>query len=187
VGTEYRSAVSFLGLPLLHVRWSTTDLPLREKPRAVGWLAIGDRPVGVIACGTISFGVISFGAFAGGLVAFGGLACGVISYAGLGLGIFVSAGLAIGWEAHGGMALALHLAYGGVAMARDLAIGGIALAAQANNTIAEAAAAQSHWIMLTRMRWFPTVAPVIVGLMLVMMIWISSRKLRRGSSETPQP
>jgi hypothetical protein len=132
----------------------------------------------VIAMGTASFGVVSFGAFGGGLFAFGGLACGVVTFGGLALGAFVSAGLAIGWEAHGGVAMALHIAYGGVAMARDFAIGGVAVAEQANNDLADAAAAASEWLRFTRMQWFSSMAPVVIGGIAVVMAVVSSRMQR---------
>lgn len=183
---EYRSARMFLGLPLLHMVWSSFDIPLRERRPAIGWIAIGDRAVGAIAFGTLTIGVVSFGAMAVGVLAIGGMACGALALGGMALGGFAYGGVAIGWEAYGGLALALHVAFGGMAIAREFALGGVASAAQANTPLAQAAVQSSPWFWLTKAsQWLSIILPVAVCLMFGFMAWMNS-KLQRPRDGTKQ-
>jgi len=130
---EYRSAWTFLGLPLLHIRHGE-----RMAGPTRGWISVGDCAVGgLIAFGGLAIAPISIGGCAIGLIAFGGTAIGALALGGLGLGIWSFGGLAIGWQAFGGCAVAWNAALGGVSIAREYALGGLVHAAQANNVAAQ--------------------------------------------------
>lgn len=109
VGYEYRSPISILGWPLIHIALGMnlkTGLPLVAK------------------------GIIAIGNFAVGVVAVGGFALGGFTIAGIGGGLFVFAGIAAGLAAAGGIAVGLILAVGGIAVSLQYGIGALALAPQ---------------------------------------------------------
>ncbi len=133
---EYRSRLTFLGVPLVHARFSTPD---EGEPPVVGWIAGGDRAYGLlIAWGGIAVAPISIGAVAVGIFSFGSLGVGVVSLGTVGVGLVsvgcVSMGMkafawlsALGWSA---------AASGGFAVARIAAVGPVAIAEHANDPIA---------------------------------------------------
>jgi RNA polymerase sigma factor (sigma-70 family) len=132
---EYRSVVTFLGLPLVHVRsncWENGKiLPAR------GWIAFGDVAYGVLfASGGRAGGLVALGGVALGGVAIGGCSFGVLAYGGIALGGWALGATAVGYEASGAAALAWHGAAGGAAMAREFAIGPTAWARHANDPAA---------------------------------------------------
>ena len=102
---EYKSARTWMGLPLVHVCYGI-DPETGRRGVAKGVFAMGDFAIGIVALGGLSLGVI----------ALGGLRLGVISLAGLSIGL----GLALGGCAIGGIAL------GGCAVG-GLAVGGAAI------------------------------------------------------------
>ena len=134
--SEYRSRLKLLGVPLVHIRFSSPD----EGERPVfGWLAGGDRAygllfawggyavapfsigaiaIGLFAIGSLSIGVISFGTAAVGLLAVGCMSVGVKAFAWLS---------ALGWDGAAG---------GGFAIARTAAEGPVAFAQHANDAVA---------------------------------------------------
>ena len=124
---EYRSPLSFLGLPLVHVATGRMVDGVPRRGIARGWIAIGD----------IAFGLFSAGGLAAGGIAVGGLALGLVPIGGLALGGLAIGGLALGIVAVGGGAIAWHAALGGLAVARDYALGGAAFAAHANDALAQ--------------------------------------------------
>ena len=129
---EYRSQLTLLGLPLVHVRMGG---PIARPVKA--WIAAGDFAVGgLFAFGGLAVAPISVGGFAIGLFSFGGLAFGAWVFGGTALGGWACGGLVVGWQAFGGCALAWDGACGGFAVARNFALGGFAEAAQANTAIA---------------------------------------------------
>jgi hypothetical protein len=106
-GYEYRSPITILGWPLVHVAFGfhpETGLPFIAK--------------GIFAVGNIAVGG----------VAIGGLAFGGFTLAGVGAGLFALAGMAAGLVAVGGIAVSLYLAVGGLAVSLKYAIGGLACA-----------------------------------------------------------
>ncbi len=113
---EYRSGITFLGLPLVHA-FAGPHVRGRKMRVAKGWLAIGDIAFGVVSCGLYCFGLFTFGlvgvgivsasACGIGLLAFGGVAVGPIACGGLSMG-----GLAIGLIAIGRFVLGA-LTFGG--------------------------------------------------------------------------
>ena len=132
---EYRSRMTLLGLPLVHVRLGG-GLPAQRRP-VMAWIAIGDSAFGLLfAFGGLAIAPVSIGGCAIGLIPFGGCAVGALALGGLSLGAWSFGGLAIGWQAFGGLAIAWSAAMGGFAVARDFALGGFAYAAQANNELA---------------------------------------------------
>ena len=110
--TEYRSARSFLGLPLVHIYFGKRYLGQTRRV-AKGWFAMGDVAVGGVACGGVALGAISFGG-----VALGLLTC----WAGLAFGFYPMGGVAVGAVPVGGLAVG-HTAFGGMAVGQ-YAIGG---------------------------------------------------------------
>jgi hypothetical protein len=150
---EFRSRWTFLGVPLVHVRFSTPD---KGEPPVFAWVAGGDRAyglliawggcaiapisvgvfaVGFFALGTVSLGFVSLGTAAVGLLAIGCMSAGVNSYAWLS---------ALGWESAQG---------GGFSIARVAAEGPVAFAQHANDAVAHQILAnpnmeQTHMIFL---------------------------------------
>lgn len=112
---DYRSARTFLGLPLVHI-CAGPRRPGQRARVAKGWLAAGDVALGGITFGGLSIGLVSFGGAGLGLLAgFGGFATGLVSFGGFALGGFPLGGLAVGFSAIGGMAVG-HYAMGGDAL-----------------------------------------------------------------------
>ena len=131
---EYRSKITLLGLPLVHIRLN--ERFGKEGP-VKAWIAAGDRAYGLLlAFGGVAVAPISCGGLAIGLLPWGGCAFGLFAVGGLAIGGWAFGGLAVGWLAFGGCAMGWHAAMGGLAVARDFALGGFAQAAQANNRIA---------------------------------------------------
>jgi len=127
-GKEFKSKLSLLGLPLVHVATGSRIDGVCKRGIAKGWIAIGDISLGVLfSCGGIAVGGI----------AIGGIAAGGISFAGMALGGIALGGGAIGWIAAGGLALAWHFSLGGAAIAHSFALGGLAIAEQANNDLVQ--------------------------------------------------
>jgi hypothetical protein len=124
---QYRSRITVLGIPLVHV--ATTEMRDGRIIRGIarGWIALGD----------ISFGILfSAGGIAIGGIALGGLGLGLLTLAGLAMGAFALGGTAVGIVAAGGCAVGWHAALGGAAVAREFAVGGAAVAEHANDAAA---------------------------------------------------
>ena len=134
--SEYRSRLKLLGVPLVHVRYSTPD----EGERPVfGWFAGGDRAYGLLfACGGYAVAPFSIGAFSVGLLAIGSLSVGVISLGTAGVGLLAFGCMAVGVKAYAWLsALGWVTAQGsGFAIARIAAEGPVAFAQHANDPIA---------------------------------------------------
>ncbi|HOX58639.1 MAG TPA: sigma-70 family RNA polymerase sigma factor [Candidatus Paceibacterota bacterium] len=136
---EYRSPLSLLGLPLLHIRIGG-DLSLRCKPLKA-WIAVADTAIGVLfAYGGVAIAPLAVGGLAIGLVPLGGCAIGLVALGGLSLGWWSFGGCAVGWLAFGGCALAWQAALGQLALAREFALGAAAYAAHFNDATAQALA-----------------------------------------------
>ena len=103
-GYEYRSELTFAGMPVIHVCAGVDPLTMRPKAArgliAIGPIAIGGVALGGLSCGLFTLGGLSFGL----LFAMGGAAIGV----GLSIG-----GLAVGSVAVGGAAIGFAYAIGG--------------------------------------------------------------------------
>ena len=151
---EYRSRLKLLGVPLVHIRFSSPD----EGERPVfGWFAGGDRAYGLLfAWGGYAVAPFSIGAVAVGLFAIGALSVGVISLGTAGVGLLAVGCLAVGLKAYGWLsALGWETAQGsGFAIARTAAEGPIAFAQHANDVIArqmlaDTGSGQTQMIILT--------------------------------------
>lgn len=116
---EYRSPVSLLGLPLIHVAIGTRVAGGYARGVAIGWIAVGDVALGVL---------LSLGGLAVGGLSLGGLSLGVLAMGGVAGGLVALGGLAAGGLAMGGTAIAWHAAIGGLAVAHNYALGGLAIA-----------------------------------------------------------
>lgn len=133
---EYKSRMTFLGLPLIHCRsgWQLGGSP---KP-AVGWIAFGDKAYGILlAGGGVAVGGIAMGGLSVGAFALGGVSLGLFSFGGLALGGIAFGGGAIGIVAAGGFALGYIAAEGGLAVAQQFALGGAAFAEHFNDAAAQ--------------------------------------------------
>jgi RNA polymerase sigma factor (sigma-70 family) len=176
---EYRSRLSLLGLPLVHIRiggtWATRRRPVKA------WIAVGDIAFGgLFAMGGIALAPVAFGGFAVGGVLFGGFGLGILAYAGFGLGIWAMGGIVIGLQAIGGCAIGWTAAAGGVAIAHEVAQGGVALALHANDAVAQAAVARNTFFqyaypLMTTWLW-PTMILAVLPSIVISQV---ARKRRR--------
>jgi RNA polymerase sigma factor (sigma-70 family) len=134
---EYRSRATLLGLPLVHLRFTTPDA---DKGPAVGWIAGGDRAIGVLfafggwAVGLVSVGGVALGALTLGAVNIGLLSLGAICFGGVAVG-----SVSVGWHASGGLsatgwetARSANLAF-----SHHIAAAPFALAPHANDSFAQ--------------------------------------------------
>lgn len=164
---EYRSSMSFLGLPLLHVATSSVVDGRYRRGVATAWVAVGDMAFGVLfAFGGVAVGGLSVGGAAFGLFPFGGLALGALAIGGLALGAIAVGGAAIAWYA----------AVGGLAIAGEYAIGGVALARHVLGPLVSKA---PLWASIPQapFHWADAVAlAVIVVALVVIAVYISKRQ-----------
>lgn len=130
---EYRSKMTLLGLPLVHVRCNCKK-DGRTLP-AIGWIAFGStKAYGILfASGAVAVGGITFAPLSIGLLAWGGFGIGLLAFGGLALGFAAMGGGSVGYMAYGGGAIGWLGAGGGVAWARHYALGGSAVAEHAND------------------------------------------------------
>jgi RNA polymerase sigma factor (sigma-70 family) len=129
---EHLSSISFLGLPLYHIRIGSGLAAQSNVVKA--WIAVGDMAVGgLFAFGGCAIAPISIGGFAIGLFSFGGCGIGFLTLGGFALGWWAFGAFGIGYFSFSACALALKAASGGVALARDFALGGFAQATEANS------------------------------------------------------
>jgi hypothetical protein len=141
---EYRSRISLLGWPLIHVRLGGGAGAYQP---AKGWLACGNVAYGLLfACGGLAVGPISLGGLAIGGVAIGGCALGLLASGGMAVGFYAIGGLALGFMACGGATIAWLAACGGAAVSHQFALGGVALAPHANDDAARTFAQHSVFL-----------------------------------------
>ena len=141
---EYRSRLTFLGVPLVHARFSTPD---EGDPPVFGWFAGGDRAYGLlvawgglavapISVGVVSVGLISLGSLSVGLFSLGTVAVGLLGFGCMAVGVKAYAWLsALGWSTAAGS---------GFAIARIAAEGPLAFAQHANDSVARQILADPH-------------------------------------------
>jgi RNA polymerase sigma factor (sigma-70 family) len=141
---EYRSPVTFLGLPLIHIR---VGGPCRGKDAVVkAWFAAGGCAMGgLFAFGGLAIAPFSIGGCALGLISWGGTSMGLLAVGGLAVGGWSWGALAIGWNAYGGCAVAWKAAVGGAAVAHGFALGSIPQGAQAGDEAAKSYVASSQF------------------------------------------
>lgn len=142
--SEYRSKATFLGVPLVHIRFSMEDSG--QKP-TFGWIAGGDRAIGLLfAWGGWAVGCFSIGAVSFGLFSFGAVSVGLISIGAVALGGIALGSVSIGIHAIGSIsATAWHIAQGPVfAVSNWVANAPLALAPHINDATAQAVLANPH-------------------------------------------
>jgi RNA polymerase sigma factor (sigma-70 family) len=133
---EYKSRLTFLGVPLVHVKFAMQEAG--EKP-AVGWIAAGHKAYGLLfAWGGIAVAPISVGIITGGIISVGAVGFGLVGMGTIGIGLFAMGATAIGYKAYSSMSsLGWESAFSGsFSIAKEAAIGPIAYADQVNNELA---------------------------------------------------
>ncbi len=134
-GYEYRSEVTVLGWPLVHIAQGFD--PQTGRPRIAR---------GIIAIGNVAVGLFALGGVAMGGIAFGGVGLGIVGLGGVGLGVLAAGGVGIG----------LLFAAGGLAASLGYAIGGLALAPHALGALG-ADPRLVRWLS----RWLPGLRPLL--------------------------
>jgi RNA polymerase sigma factor (sigma-70 family) len=180
---EYRSPRTFLGLPLLHVRFNCVEAG-KTLP-AKGWIAIGNKAYGIIfALGAIAVGGVSSGALAVGLVALGGFGIGLLAWGGMAVGVAAMGGAAVGYIAFGGGAIGWLGASGGATLARHYALGGGAIAQHAND---RAAQAFMHGNIFFRNEWTVFNILIVMSWLLPPALSLYFKRKRERKSQAAQP
>ncbi len=168
---EYKTKLSLLGLPLVHVRFGQS--PASPQQTAKGWIAIGD----------VSFGVLfAAGGVAVGGIAVGGLALGLLSIAGMALGALAFGGVAVGGFATGGAAFGWTAAFGGLAAAHRYAVGGQAIAQHANDEIARSFFAQHAFFTISKAVMDHALWLMLVPFAVLCWGWRRLTKLRQANA-----
>ena len=156
-GFEYRSELTLLGLPLVHIRFGDRFAPMKKPVKA--WVAAGHTAMGgLFAFGAASIAPISVGGLSVGLLSFGGLALGGVCIGGVSIGVWpIFGALLIGWQAFNGcFSIGWDSATGLFAAAREYAAGRFAYAAQANTDLALETLRENpmfHWARFTSRHW----------------------------------
>jgi hypothetical protein len=154
---NYKSSISLLGLPLVHLAIGLPKGSPGIRGIAKGWIAVGD----------IAFGVVfALGGLAVGGFSVGGLSVGVLAFAGLSIGIWAFGGLSIGVFAIGGASIAVWAAHGGMAVSSEHALGGLAIGSNANTDAARAYFESSFFfriavVVARHSRWLLALAVII--------------------------
>ena len=157
---EYQTRLSFLGLPLLHVRAGDPFAQLKQPVRA--WIAMGHIAVGgLFAFGPCAIAPISVGGLSVGLLSFGGVALGGIALGGIAVGVWsMFGGLLVGWQAFDGcFTVGWNAAVGVFALAHGYALGHFASASETNSEAVQDALRsglffrcalfiEAHWVWL---------------------------------------
>jgi RNA polymerase sigma factor (sigma-70 family) len=174
---EFRTGASFLGLPLIHIRfggaWAVRQTPVK------GWIAVGDIAFGgIFALGAVAVAPVCLGGLSLGGIVFAGFGAGLVCYAGFGVGVWALGGLVAGLVSIGGCAVGWKAAVGGIAIAHELAQGGVAVALHANDSVATDYINSSKFFgfgfaLLTKWIW-PTV--LIATLPSALMWWVTQKR-----------
>jgi RNA polymerase sigma factor (sigma-70 family) len=133
---EYRSRLTFLGVPMVHCRFSTAD---EGQPPVFGWMAGGDRAYGLIcAWGGYAVAPISVGSISVGIVAIGNFSVGLFSFGTVALGWLAIGCASVGYNAYAWLSgLGWHTAQGGgFGLAWDAANAPVAFATHVNDAAA---------------------------------------------------
>lgn len=175
---EYRSRLALLGVPLVHIRFSSPDKG--ERP-VFGWIAGGDRAYGLLfAWGGLAVAPIGIGATAIGLLAIGSVSVGVISLGTASVGLLAIGCMSIGAKAYAWLSATgwMTAQGGGFAIARTAAEGPLAFAEHANDTVARQILADPHAAQ-TQMIIF-----IVVSLLSLLPITLYARAVRRRLGRT---
>jgi hypothetical protein len=100
VGYEWKSRLTWMGAPVLHVAFgcdATGRAHLARGVIAIGQRAVGGVAIGIMATGFVAIGLVGVGAFSFGVVAVGAVAaCGVNAFGFIAIGV-----VAAGWKVGG--------------------------------------------------------------------------------------
>ena len=178
---EYRSKITLLGLPLIHLRFGRKR---GESVRPVkAWFAVGDFAIGLIgAFGAMAIAPFSLGAFSVGLLAVGGMATGVACWGGIGLGVWAIGGCAVGWTAYGGCVVAWEAAQGVLVAARHFALGAVAVAQHANDAAARAEMNPNPFFQFTRQAMKYAALLNLTWFVPMLLLWWKARQMKRRES-----
>jgi MFS family permease len=178
---EYKSRLTFLGLPLVHAKFAMAEEG--ESP-AVGWIAAGDRAYGLLfAWGGIAVAPVSVGIVSVGLVTVGAVGFGLVGMGAVGIGLLAMGASAIGYKAYASMsALGWESAFSpGFSIAKEAAIGPIAYAGQVNN---ELAASISN--LATVDQSYALILGIMALLVIVPVVWwarVVRKKMRKPAAD----
>lgn len=178
---EYKSRVTFLGVPLVHAKFAMAEEG--EKP-AIGWIAAGDRAYGLpFAWGGFAVAPVSVGIFSVGLVTAGAVGFGVAAMGTVGVGLLAMGASAIGYKAYASMsAMGWESAFSpGFSIAKEAAIGPVAYAKHINN---ELAASISN--LSTMDQSYGVILGITAVLVIVPVVWwscIVRQKMRKPSAD----
>lgn len=177
---EYKSCATFLGLPLVHVRYGMQELG--QKP-VFGWIAMGDRAVGLLfAWGGVAVGFCAVGAVSIGVFSFGGIAFGFLAAGAVCFGWWAMGGISVGVHALGSLsATAWETAQGGFfVLSNYVATGKFAVAPHANDAIAWLTLhnpdADRHWLIYC----------IVVVILTLLPITLYSKAVRQRFRNDPQ-
>lgn len=178
---EYKSRMSFLGFPLVHVKLAMQE---EDESPAVGWIALGHKAYGLLfAWGGIAVAPVSVGIVAGGLVTVGAVGFGLIGMGTVGIGVLGLGAVAIGYKAYSSTSsLGWESAFSpGFSIAKDAAIGPIAYAKEVNNEVAAA---------MTNLSTVDQTYGIVLGVMALLVIvpvflWSNAvrKKIRKPASD----
>jgi len=161
---EYKSRATFLGVPLVHVRFGMQEAGQRP---VFGWIAIGDTAIGIL---------FAWGGLSVGFCAVGALSVGVVSFGAIGLGVAAAGAICVGWWAMGAISFGVHALASMSATAWETAQGGFfvlssyvatgkhAIAPHANDAIAWLTVYNPHigrdWLMFCVASIILTLVPI---------------------------
>ncbi len=178
---EYKSRASFLGVPLVHVRFGMQEVG--QKP-VFGWIAMGDRAVGLLfAWGGLAVGFCAVGAVSFGVFSFGGIAFGLLAAGAIGYGWWAMGAISVGVHAIGSLsATAWETAQGGFfVLSSYVAAGKHAVAPHANDAIA--------WLTLYNpdmgRNWL--IYCIAVVILTLLPISLYAKAVRQRFRDAPQP
>lgn len=213
-GRNFRSKLSFLGLPLVDVRVSDIKPGSQstEYKTARGWIAVGDRAYGILvgigrsrACGLfamggLAVGGIAIGGISVGMLSLGGLTAGVLAMGGVNVGAFAAGGISFAiWQAVAAIAIAGKVAVGAVACSFDVALGGFAAATEfATGAVAYAKVTEFESVMSQlkdtwawKLAEWPSHSPITFAMFIACVVVISIAHpfvlYRRQSVQSERP
>lgn len=130
---EYKSKLTFLGVPLIHIQFGMSEI--NDKP-AYGWIAGGSYARGLIfAWGGVAIAPFSVGILAIGIINIGAIGIGIFSTGTVAIGLIAFGASAIAYKAYASLsALGINSSFSnGFSIASDAAIGPISYATHINN------------------------------------------------------